>query len=125
MSSSSLMGVAYPSRAAVHPARWPLASELWEALLATDEQRQRVAVLLEPPLDVVDGPAIWSKPFVVEVVPGDRYRYGRALCGPSAVGRDERLVDRVLGVVEPNQTTSAVHFPFPTDEFWEGGTDCP
>ena len=76
--SSSFMGIAYPVPPARTPARWPWVSELWEALLAADARRQRVAVLSQTLLDVVDGPTVRPEPVVVEVIPGDRHRHRRA-----------------------------------------------
>ena len=48
-----------------------------------------------------DRPAVGAQVRVVELVPRDRHRHRRAGRGSGAERRDERLVDGVLGVVEP------------------------
>jgi bifunctional non-homologous end joining protein LigD len=80
---------------------------------------------VEPVEHRADRPAVGSELRVVELVPRDRHRDGRAWRRTRAEGRDERLVDRVLRVVEAGETTALGLLPLPADELGHRVADQP
>src|SRR5690606_2731471 len=98
------------------PAWTSCSAELRESLRCRPQVAEQVADLVDAPAGVADRPAVRAELRVVELVPSDRHRHRRAGRGPHAVGGDERLVPRVLRVVEPGEPAPLTHAPLPADE---------
>src|ERR1019366_5922032 len=72
-----------------------------------------------------DGERIWPQRRIIELGPVDRGGHGSSGSGAGTVGRDERLVDHVLRVIEPRAAPARIDVPFPADQVRHPRADGP
>src|SRR4051812_14772479 len=83
----------------------------WKLLRMVEHVAEQVAALAQPGQDRADREAVRPQRRIVELVPLDRRGDRRPGGRPRAVRGDQRLVDRVLGVVEPGPATPVAALP--------------
>src|SRR5918999_3608250 len=94
-----------------------------QRLVVGEHAGERIADGADALHGAADRPAVRAQRRIVQLVPGDRHAHRGAGDWPGAVWRDERLVDDVLGVVQPRLAPAGSFRPLPSGEVGHHRTD--
>src|SRR3954452_11470091 len=99
--------------------------EVRQHLVVDEGAAEEVTVLLEAVEGGADGPPVRAQVGVLQLVPADRHAHRSARCRTGGGRRDERLVDRVLRVVQARPALAVLLLPLPADQVRHEPADGP